>query len=131
LINRQLQSLPDTDTRNSGVTITFPVARLEEVKKALPGMGEHGGQIKLDDLLTYLYGRMNGTTFYSRGNLAVKRLTDAMQARSQARGIIERIKNGSREKGRGVAQNGAMETATGTRTSPNADLPKQKRGSKS
>ena len=43
LISRHLRKLPDTDTRNSGVTITFPVAALEEVKMALPGMTEHGG----------------------------------------------------------------------------------------
>jgi hypothetical protein len=131
LISRQLRKLPDTDTRNSGVAITFPVAKLEEVKKALPGMSEHGGEVKLDDLLTYLRGRMNGTTFYSLGNPVMKRLTAAMQARSQARAIIERVKNGSREKRRGTAQNSATQTAAGSKSSPNVHVPEKKGGSKS
>jgi hypothetical protein len=128
LISRQLRKLPDTDTRNSGVAITFPVAKLEEVRKALPGMSEHGGEIKLDDLLTYLRGRMNGTTFYSRGNPVMKRLTAAMQARSQARAIIERVKNGSRT---GTARNGATQTAAGSKSSPNVHVPEKKEGPKS
>jgi hypothetical protein len=131
LIRRQLRKLPDTDTRNSGVAITFPIAKLEEVKKALPGLSEHGGEVKLDDLLTYLRGRMNGTTFYSRGNPVLKRLTAAMQARSQARAIIERVKNGSRDKRRGIAQNGATQTAAGNKSSPVVHVPEPKGGSKS
>jgi hypothetical protein len=131
LISRQLRNLPDTDTRNSGLAITFPVAKLEEVKTALPGMSEHGGEVKLDDLLTYLSGRMNGTTFYSRGNLVIKRLTAATQARSQARAIIERVKNGSRERGRVTAQNGATQTAAGSKSSPNVHVLEKKGGSKS
>jgi len=131
LISRQLRKLPDTDTRNSGVAITFPVAKLEEVKKALPGMSEHGGEVKLDDLLTYLRGRMNGTTFYSRGNSVVKRLTAAMQARSQARAIIERIKNGSGDKRRGIAENGATQAAAGGKSSPVVHVPERTGGSKS
>jgi hypothetical protein len=131
LISRQLRKLPDTDTRNSGVAITFPVAKLEEVKKALPGMSERGGEVKLDDLLTYLRGRMNGTTFYSRGNPVMKRLTAAMQARSQARAIIERVKNGSREKRSGTAQNGATQTAVRSKSSSNVHVPERNGGSKS
>lgn len=126
LIRRQLQKLSDTRTRNSGLAITFPTAKLEELKKALPGIGEHGGEIKLDDLLTYLRGRMNGTTFYSRGNLVIKRLTETMQARSQARAIIERVKNGSGEKRSGTAQNGATLTAAARRNSPNEHVPELK-----
>lgn len=98
LISDQLQKLSDRTTQNGGVTITFPVARFDEVKKALPGMSEQGGEVRLDDLLAYLSGRMNGTTFYSRGNPVMRRLTVAMQARSQARAIIERVKNRSRGK---------------------------------
>lgn len=131
LISRQLRKLPDTDTRNSGVAITFPVAKLEEVKKALPGMSEHGGEVKLDDLLTYLRGRMNGTTFYSRGNPVMKRLTAAMQARSRARAIIERVKNGSRDKRRCIAQDGATHTAAGSKSSPVVPVPEKRGGSKS
>jgi len=131
LISRQLRNLPDKDTRNSGVAITFPVAELEKIKKALPGMSEHGGEVKLDDLLTYLRGRMNGTTFYSCGNLAMKRLTAPMQARSQARAIIERVKNGSRKKGSGIAQNGATQTAAGSKNSPSGHVLKNMGGSKS
>jgi hypothetical protein len=131
LISRQLRKLPDTDMRNSGVTITFAVAKLEEVKKALPGMSENGGEVKLDELLTYLLGRMNGTTFYSRGNPVMKRLTAAMQARSQARAIIERIKNGSREKRRDTAANGATQTSAGSKSSPNVHVPEKKGASKS
>src|SRR5262249_28062265 len=103
-----------------------PVAKLEEIKKALPGMGEHGGEIKLDDLLTYLHGRMNGTTFYSRGNTVIKRLTADMQARSKARTIIERVKNGSRDNQTGPAQSGATQTAAAGKSSPN--VPEKKEG---
>jgi hypothetical protein len=131
LISRQLRNLPDKDTLNSGMAITLPVANLEEVKKALPGISEHGGQIELDDLLTYLRRRMNGTTFYSRGNLAIKRLTAGMQARSQARAIIERVKAGSREKGRGAARTGAMQTSAGSKNLPGVQVLEKKGGSKS
>jgi hypothetical protein len=101
LISEQLRKLSDSEPQNGGVIITFPVAQLEQVKKALPGISERGGEVRLDDLLAYLGGRMNGTTFYSRGNPALKRLIATTQARSQARAIIERIKNGSRGKNGG------------------------------
>ena len=123
LISRQLGKLPDTDTRNIGVTITFPVAKLEEIRKAMPGMGEHGGEVKLDDLLTYLRGRMNGTTFYSRGNPVMKRLTAELQARSQARAIMERVKKRS-----STAQSGATESAAARKNSPNVHVPEKKKG---
>jgi hypothetical protein len=131
LIRRQLRTLPDTDTQNSGVTIAFPVAKLEQVKKALPGIGEHGGEVKLDDLLTYLRGRMNGTTFYSRGNPTMKRLTAEMQARSQARAIIERVKKRSNEKRTGTAQSGATQAAAASKSSPNVQVPDKAGRSKS
>ena len=62
------QRSEDKDTPNSGLTLAFPAERLEEVKKALPGMGEKGGVVELQHLLAYLRGHMNGTSFYSRGN---------------------------------------------------------------
>jgi hypothetical protein len=126
LISRQLRKLPDTDPQNSGVTITFPLAKLEEVKKVLPGMGQHGGKVKLDDLLTYLRGRMNGTTFYSRGNPMMERLTAEVQARSQARAMIERVKKRS-----GTAQSGATQTAAASKNSPNVHVSRKKGRSKS
>jgi hypothetical protein len=126
LISRQLRKLPRTDPQNSGVTITFPLAKLEEVKKVLPGMGQHGGRVQLDDLLTYLRGRMNGTTFYSSGNPMMKRLTAEVQARSQARAIIERVKKRS-----GTAQSGATQTAATSKNSPNVRVSRKKRRSKS
>lgn len=126
LISRQLRKLPDIDTQNSGVTITFPLAKLEEVKKVLPGMGQHGGKVKLDDLLTYLRGRMNGTTFYSRGNPMMKRLTAEMQARSQARAIIARVKKRASEKRTGTAQSGATQTAAASKNSPNVLVSRKK-----
>ena len=128
LITRKLRELSDMDTRNSGLAITVSMAAMEEVKKALPGMSEHGGEVKLDDLLTYMRGRMNGRTFYSRGNLVMKRLTTAMQARSKARAIIERVKNGSREKGRGTAQSGSIQTVAGSKGSPNLHVLEKKEG---
>jgi hypothetical protein len=131
LISRQLRKLPDTDTQNSGITITFPLAKLEEVKKVLPGMGQHGGKVKLDDLLTYLRGRMNGTTFYSRGNPMMKRLTAEVQARSQARAMIERVKKRSGEKRAGTARSGATQTAAASKNSPNVHVSRKKGGSRS
>jgi hypothetical protein len=131
LISRQLRTLPDTDTQNSGVTITFPVAKMEQVKKALPGIGEHGGEVKMDDLLTYLRGRMNGTTFYSRGNPTMKRLTAEMQTRSQARAIIERVKKRSDEKRTGNTQSGATQAAAASKSSPSVQVPDKARRSKS
>ena len=52
LITRKLRELSDMDTRNSGLAITVSMATMEEVKKALPGMSEHGGEVKLDGQLT-------------------------------------------------------------------------------
>jgi hypothetical protein len=101
LVTEQLRKLADANTQNRGIVITFQVTQLEQIKKALPGMTERGGEVRLDDLLAYLRGRMNGTTFYSRGNPPLTRLTAAMQARSQARTIIGRVKNASRGKSGG------------------------------
>ena len=107
MIVRQLENFPETDSRNVGVTLTFPALKLAEIKESLPGVGEHGGEVKTDDVLDYLRGRMNGTTFYSRGAPALQRLSAAMQMRAQARAIIERVKNGSRENRRMGPQNAA------------------------
>jgi hypothetical protein len=93
LIEQQLKNLKDKDTPNSGLTLAFPVERLDEVRKALPGMGEKGGKIELQHLLAYLRGHLNGTSFYSRGNPVMTRLTTEVKARAQARKIIEKIKN--------------------------------------
>jgi hypothetical protein len=131
LISRQLRKLPDTDTQNSGVTLTFPLAKLDEVKKVLPGMDQHGGKVKLDDLLIYLRGRMNGTTFYSRDNPMMKRLTAEVQARSQARAMIERVKKRASEKRAGTAQSGAKQTAAASKNSPNVLVSAKKGRSKS
>lgn len=130
-ISRQLRKLPDSDTQNTGVTITFPLAKLEEVKKVLPGMGQHGGKVNIDDLLAYLRGRMNGTNFYSRGNLLMKRLTAEVQARSQARTIIERVKMRSDEKRVGVARSGARQIAAASKNSLNERVSRKKGRSKS
>jgi hypothetical protein len=111
IIQNQLQHLNDEDTPNSGLTLAFPVERLDEVKKALPGMGEKGGVVELKHLLAYLRGHMNGTSFYSRGNPVMTRLTTELKARSQARKIIERIKK----------QAGKAETAAATRESSHGD----------
>jgi hypothetical protein len=92
LIEKQLKDLKDKDTQNIGLTLAIPVERLGEVKKALPGMSETGGKIELQHLLAYLRRHMNGTSFYSRGNPVMTRLTTETKARSQARKIIEKIK---------------------------------------
>jgi hypothetical protein len=118
LINQQLRKLPDKDTRNRGVKITFPVGKLEQIREAMPGMGERGGEVKLDDLLTYLRGGMNGTSFYSRGNPVMRRLTAELQARSQARAIMERVKKRS-----STAQSGATESAAASKNSPRVHVP--------
>src|SRR5262249_24305006 len=85
--------LPGTDTQNPGMTIAFPWGRLEKIQKLLPGIQEDGGTIELVGLLKYLQGKMNGTVFYSSGNPVLRRLTAETQFRSQARAIIEIIKN--------------------------------------
>jgi hypothetical protein len=117
LISQQLRKLPDKDTRNRGVTITFPIGQLEQIREAMPGMGERGGEVKLGDLLTYLRGQMNGTSFYSPGNPVMRRLTAELQARSQARAIMERVKRSS------TAQSGAAESAAASENSPSAHVP--------
>ena len=131
LISQQLRKLPDKDTRNRGVTITFPVGKLEQIREAMPGMGERGGEVKLDDLLTYLRGRLNGTSFYSRGNPVMKRLTAELQARSQARAIIERVKKRSGETRAGTAQSGATQTAAANKNSAKVNVSRKKGSSKS
>jgi hypothetical protein len=92
LIEKQLENLEDKGPPNSGLTLAFPVERLDEVKKALPGIDEDGGKIELQHLLAYLRRHMNGTSFYSRGNPVMTSLTKEMEARAQARKIIEKIK---------------------------------------
>jgi hypothetical protein len=79
------------------VTLTFRAANIDEVKKALPGMTAKGGAVDVDALLNYLRARMNGSSFYAPGNRVAKRLAAAAQARSHAKAIIERVRNGSRE----------------------------------
>ena len=103
IVEKQLKNLEDKDTPNSGLTLAFPAERLEEVKKALPGMGEKGGKIELQHLLAYLRGHMNGTSFYSHGNPVMTRLTTEMKARTQARKIIEKIKKQAAKKGMAAA----------------------------
>ena len=93
-ITAQLRKLPKTDPRNAGVTITFPTAKLDEVRKHLPGVSENGGEVKLDALLAYLGARMNGRKFYARGNSTLQRLTTSLAARAQAKAMIERVKKG-------------------------------------
>src|SRR5262249_29451507 len=75
LITQQLNKLPQTDTQNPGMTLAFPSAKLQEIKKSLPGIEKDGGSIQLDDLLKYMQGKMNGTDFYSSGNPVLRRLT--------------------------------------------------------
>jgi hypothetical protein len=129
-ISGQLRKLSDADARNAGVTITFPTSKLDEMKRALPGMSESGGEITLEALLAYLGARLNGTSFYSRGNPVIKRLTAAVQARSQARTIIERVKNGTRQRGTGTSQNNAMRTDPLKETSFKVTPPAPQGGSK-
>ena len=103
LIEKQLKNLKDKETPNNGLTLAFPVERLEEVRKALPGIGEKGGKIELQHLLAYLRGHLNGTSFYSRGNPVTTRLTTEMKARTQARKIIDRIKRQAGKEGTAAA----------------------------
>jgi hypothetical protein len=97
LIENQLKKLKDKETQNGGLTLAVPVEMLAEVKKALPGIDEKGGKIELHRLLSYLRGHMSGTSFYSRGNPVITRLTTEMKARAQARKIIEKIKKQAKE----------------------------------
>lgn len=103
LIEKQLKNLKDKDTPNSGLTLAFPVDRLDEVKKALPGMGEKGGKIELQHLLAYLRGHMTGTSIFSRGNPVMTRLTTETKARAEARKIIGRIKKQAGKEGTAAA----------------------------
>ncbi len=60
IITQQLKKLPETDAQNTGMTLAFPREKLAGIKKSLPGITDDGGKIKLDYLLAYLRGRMNG-----------------------------------------------------------------------
>lgn len=92
LITQQLEKLPEADTQNPGMTLSFPLKELGEIKKSLPGLHDDGGEIELDDLLKYIRGSMNGTDLYSSGNPVLRRTAET-QFGPQARAIIERIKN--------------------------------------
>jgi hypothetical protein len=116
LIEKQLKNLKDKETQNSGLTLAVAAEMLAEVKKALPGMGERGGEIELQHLLAYLREHMNGTSFYSRGNPAVTRLTTEMKARAQARKIIEKIKNRAAKEGTAVATSKSSQGASLSKT---------------
>jgi hypothetical protein len=114
--------LPDTDPQNRGMTFAFPLAKLAEIQKSLPGIGKDGGSIQLDDLLKYMQGKMNGSEFYSSGNPVLRRLTVETQLRSQARAIVESIMNRS---GAGKAQPAlASKTATQKLAPPKKGGPK-------
>ena len=103
LIEKQLKNLKDKDTPNSGLTLSLPVERLDEVKKDLPGLGEKDGKIDLQQLLVYLRGHMTGTSIFSRGNPVLTRLTTETKARAEARKIIGRIKKQAGKTGTATA----------------------------
>ena len=93
LITKQLETVPERDTQNPGMMFAFRSEKLEKIQRLLPGIQQDGGTIELVSLLKYLQGKMNGTVFYSNGNPVLRRLTAETQFRSQARAIIESIKN--------------------------------------
>ena len=119
-ITQQLEKLPEPQTQNPGMTLSFPLDELGETQKSLPGLQHNGGDIQLDDLLKYVQGRMNGTDLSPSGNPALRRLTAETQFRSQARAIIERIKTRT-----GPAQASAPEAITASKTAtPKGSLPR-------
>jgi hypothetical protein len=122
LITQQLEKLPETDAQNTGMTLAFPREKLDAIKKSLPGIEDDGGVIELGDLLKYIRGKMNGTDLYSRGNPVLSRLTAETKFRSQARAIIDRIKNGA-----GAAEACASEAAPSTQSTPRSQLPQRKK----
>ena len=130
LIARQLEHLKDKETPNRGLTLTFPVDRLDEVKNALSGIGEKGGKIELQHLLTYLCGHMNGTSFCSRGNSETTRLTTEMRARSTARKMIEKIKKRAAKEVTGVTTGKSSQEASFS-TNEEAHGHEKRRGSHS
>ena len=111
LITQQLAKLPKADTQNPGITLSFPLKDLGEIKKSLPGLQDDGGEIELADLLKNIRARMNGTDLYSSGTPVMRRLTAETPFRSQAHAIIERIKNRT-----DAAQTGAPEAVTASKT---------------
>ena len=129
LITQQLDKLPDTDPQNRGMTFAFPVAKLAEMQKSLPGIGKDGGNIQLADLLNYMQGKMNGTVFYANGNPVLKRLTAETQFRSQARTIVASIMNRSGAAQAGTAQPALpSKPATQKLAPPNQKLAPPKKG---
>jgi hypothetical protein len=93
LISQKLDTLPDTDPLNPGMTFAFSQAKLGEMQKMLPGLQKDGGQIQLDDLLNYMRGKMKGTNLYANGNPALRRLTIEPAFRTQAQAIVNSIRN--------------------------------------
>jgi hypothetical protein len=122
-IETQLRSLPHLKTPNAGVTITFPTSKVDEMKKAVPGLSEKGGEVKVDALLAFLGTRMNGRSFYAGGNPALTRLTTASEARDRAKAIIEHIKNGPRANGAGTREHASAQSVDGRKRSPKEDHP--------
>ena len=92
LIKQQLEKLPQANSQNLGMTLSFASIELEAIKRALPGINVDGGEVELSDLLNYVRSRANGTTLYSRGNPVAKRLTTESRFRSQAQEIVAAIK---------------------------------------
>jgi hypothetical protein len=124
VITEQLEKLPKANTQNPGMTLSFPLRQLGELKKALPGITDEGGEVELGDLLQYLRGRTNGTDFYSSGNPVVRRLTTETRFRSQARAVVDSIKS------RTSAPVSESKTAENTNASQNP-APSNSRGPKS
>jgi hypothetical protein len=123
LITQQLDKLPATNPQNPGMTLAFPLAKLQEIAKSLPGIGKDGGSIRLDDLLTYMRGKMNGADLYWSGNPVLRRLTVDTQLRSQAQAIIDSIKNRA-------ADASTAEPALASKSATHALAPPSKGGSK-
>jgi hypothetical protein len=130
-IEAQLRKLPHAKNPNSGVRITFATGKLDEMKKAVPGLSEKGGDVKVDALLALLGTRMNGRSFFTGGNRALKRLTIASQARDRAKAIIEQIKSESRANGAPRGKHAAEHTTAANKRSHGASLPETRGGSRS
>lgn len=123
LITQQLDTQPAAQPQNLGMTLSFPLNGLGEIKKSLPGLHDSGGEIELGDLLKYIQRRMNGTDLSPSRDPVLRRLTAETQFHSQAQAIIERIKNRT-----GTAQASAPEAVSASKSAPNDLAPATKGG---
>jgi hypothetical protein len=91
VIAQSLRTLKEIAPVNSGITVALPPDSLSTL---LPGLGDASGRMGVDELLTVLKQRMQGTEFYASGNPTLNRLSVQSAVENQVQDIIAAIKGG-------------------------------------